>query len=244
MDLKLGIDGVCKNSVVAIIPAKLTSVRLPQKNIVDFCGHPLFFYSLKAAQLTPSISEVYVTSESDSVLALTKEYNFKGIKRPPYLSSPEITNVDVLFHALEEMIQNTGFFPEFMVLLQPTHPLRFPSEIERGIQMLKDDPEADTLITVVQDDRLSGEIKLNRFRSTHPLPRNKALEPKMFINTGSFYIFRTETTIAKKKMFTDNILPLQLNKPEFEIDIDYESDLLLARSMIEANKDKFSFFWN
>lgn len=231
-------------SVTAIIPAKLTSVRLPQKNIADFCGYPLFYYSIKAAQLCDSVSEVHVTSESDEVLSLSKKYEVGTIKRPENLSRPEVTNVEVLIHALEQNCKASGKLPEFIVLLQPTHPLRFPSDIEKGIQMMKDDPEADCLMTVVRDDRLSGEVKSNRFLSKYPLPRNKALEPKMFINTGSFYIFRTATTIAKRKMFTENILPLVIGTPEFEIDIDYEGQLIQARAIIEANKDVFSFFWN
>jgi hypothetical protein len=45
-------------------------------------------------------------------------------------------------------------------------------------------------------------------------------------------------------MFTEKILPLVLDNPQFEIDIDIESDLLLAKAMMQVNKDKFSFFWN
>lgn len=232
------------NSVYAIVPAKLTSIRLPKKNILDFFGRPLFYYSVKAAQLCPSVNDVYVTSESDLVLELADKMQSQLIKRPDDLSLPKITNLDVLIHSYQKIVKHSGNVPEFIILLQPTHPFRFPKEIEKGINMMKANPSADVLMTVLPDDRLRGGIKEDLFSPEYSLPRNKTQEPKMFFNTGAFYIFRTATTIAQGKMFTEKILPLVLDNPQFEIDIDIESDLLLAKAMMQVNKDKFSFFWN
>ena len=45
-------------------------------------------------------------------------------------------------------------------------------------------------------------------------------------------------------MFTENILPFKLDNAEFEIDIDYASDLKQAKYLMDVNKDKFSFYWD
>ena len=52
-------------NIVAIIPTKLTSVRLPKKNLINLLGYPLFYYSVRVAQLCKNIDDIYVTSESD-----------------------------------------------------------------------------------------------------------------------------------------------------------------------------------
>jgi CMP-N,N'-diacetyllegionaminic acid synthase len=233
-----------QNWIIALVPAKMTSIRLPKKNIADFYGYPLFYYSIKAAQLAKSISHVYVSSESNEVIRLAKGFKANFIKRPEYLSLPKIKNIDVLIHALEDISIQNEAFPEFIVLLQPTHPLRNPSDIDKAIELLKNDKKADVLIAVIADNRLSGEIENNRYISQHLPPKNKKIKPKCYINTGSFYIFRTSTTIMKGRMFTENILPFKLNNPEFEIDIDYKSDFELAEHILGSNKDKFSFYWD
>jgi CMP-N,N'-diacetyllegionaminic acid synthase len=233
-----------KNWTIALVPAKMTSIRLPKKNIANFHGHPLFYYSVKAAQLAKHVSSVYVSSESNEVSELTKNFKANFIKRPEYLSLPKIKNIDVLIHALENISIQSEAFPEFIVLLQPTHPLRNPLDIDKAIELLKNDKKADVLISVISDNRLSGEIENNRYISQYLSSRNKRAKPESYINTGSFYIFRTSTTILQGRIFTENILPYKLDNPEFEIDIDYKSDFELAKCMLEINKDKFSFYWD
>lgn len=231
-------------SVVAIIPAKLTSIRLPKKNIADLGGYPLLYYSIRVAQLCPSISEIYVTSESEVIIELAHKYGVKAIKRPRELSMPDVTNAKVLSHTLSFIADENGKQPELVILLQPTHPFRFPEEIEEGIQTFKEDDSADMLLTVVPDNSLIGEIKNNRFVPEYALPRNKKKTSDKFVNTGSFYIYRVLRTLAKEKIFAENILPFRLNHPEFEIDIDYPRDLMHARFIMETYRSKFSYFWS
>jgi CMP-N,N'-diacetyllegionaminic acid synthase len=233
-----------KDWVVAIVPAKMTSIRLPKKNILDFHGHPLFYYSVKVAQLTKHITDVYVSSESSEVLKMAKSFHSKLIHRPGYLSSPEVKNIDVLKYSLQKIAEESNHIPEFVVLLQPTHPLRNPLDIDKGIELLKNDKSADLLITVIKNNNLDGEIIDNRFISQYPLPRTKKHENDIYTNTGSFYIFRTKDTINKGKIFSNNILPFRMNNPEFEIDIDYESDFELANCLMSRYKEKFSFYWD
>ncbi len=228
--------------VVAVIPAKLTSVRLPRKNIADMGGYPMFYYSVRAAQMCPDIDTVYVSSEAPEIRKLAVDYGAETISRPEELSAPHVTNLSVLRHALEEITRRRGTPPELMVLLQPTHPLRQPQSIKKGIKRMRQDQGADTLLTVVRTDELRGEIQDGRFVPEFPMPRDKSLEPKLYRNTGSFYIFRVARTLANGRMFTESILPLTLDRPEFEVDVDEASDLAIARCILETNQDEFPGF--
>ena len=241
MGLRTQKEGVVPtNGIVAVIPAKLTSVRLPFKNLADLDGFPMFFYSVKAAQLCGEIDDVYVSSEASEVLELAVKYGAQAILRPEELSAPHVSNLDVLRHALNEITKRRGVSPELMILLQPTHPLRQPQKISEGIAQMCQDHDADTLLTVVRTDELRGEISGGRYIPEFPLPRDKKMEPELYRSTGSFYIFRVASTIAKRRLFTRSILPFVLDRPDFEVDVDVASDLSLTRCVLEANREVFS----
>ena len=236
-------SGDTMGGVVALVPAKLTSVRLPRKNITDLGGYPMFYYSVRVAQICPTIDAVYVSSEAPEILDLATNYGAEIIARPKELSAPDITNQRVLCHALDEITLRRGVAPELIVLLQPTHPLRLPNSIAQGIDQMHADQNADSLLTVVHNDELRGEICNGRFIPEYSMPRDKTLEPELYRNTGSFYIFRVAHTLALGKMFTDSMLPFKLERPEFEIDVDTLSDLILARCILNANREIFSEFY-
>jgi len=226
-------------STVAIIPAKMTSVRLPKKNIADLGGYPLLYYSIRAARLATNVDMVFLTSEDTEVLKLGEQYGAQPILRPEELAWPHVTNEKVTMHALETIQSRLSVNPEFIVLLQPTHPFRRPQDIDRGIDLMKGNLGADCLFTVIPAGELRGRIESGRFIPEFALPRDKSKEAKMYRNTGSFYIFRPERTLLRGKLFGDYILPFILERPEFEIDINEFRDLDLARFMLEMYREEF-----
>lgn len=231
-----------KPFVAAVIPAKLTSQRLPRKNLADLCGNPLVYYSVRAAQLAKKIDSIYVSSEDKDILDLSIKLGAETIVRPQELSHPDVTNQHVLKHAVEFIRTSSGKYPDMVVLLQPTHPLRQPLDIDRGITMMIDNTEADALFTLIPSDDLRGQIKNGEFVAEFPLPRNKSLEPEIFINCGSFYIFRPKSTFLSEKFFGNKICPLVLDRHEFEVDIDTAADLRLAECILKTNMDEFKHF--
>src|SRR5690606_17161773 len=121
-------------------------------------------------------------------------------------------NQQVLAHALEVIKAECGENPALLVLLQPTHPFRQVAGIERGSKALQNDAAGDCLFSILRTDKLRGLIDEGRFIPEFPLPRNKKEEPALYRNTGSFYIFRVERTLARGKLFGDHIVPLELHR--------------------------------
>ena len=74
------------NNIIAIIPARGGSVGIPRKNIIDFCGKPLLAWSIEQALAVEKVSSVWVTSDSDEILATAMQYWAKPIKKPPTIS--------------------------------------------------------------------------------------------------------------------------------------------------------------
>ena len=129
---------------LAIIPARGGSKRLPRKNLLDLCGKPLIAHSIEAAQKSKYMSKVVVSSDDEEILNIAKEYKADFIKRPDELASDTATTFDALKHTLE----NVGKY-DYVVLLQPTSPLRSEKHINEAIELLEE-KNADAIISVCE----------------------------------------------------------------------------------------------
>jgi CMP-N-acetylneuraminic acid synthetase len=238
-DKKIFIGG---SRTVAIIPAKMTSKRLPNKNMANLCGNPLIYYSIQIAKSVSLIDEVYVSSEDSKIFDYAMSCNVGTIVRPSELSQPHVTTKEVLCHSYEKIGSRTGTFPDLVVLLQPTHPLRMPEHVYNAIKIMAERIEFDSLFSVMETDELRGKIVDGIFVPEFPLPRNKTKEPKFYRNTGSFYIFRPERTFLTNSFFGKKIYPFILDRLVYDIDIDYQSDLDLAQCLLYNHKNEFLHF--
>ena len=120
--------------VVALVPAKMTSQRLPRKNMALLAGAPLFVHAVRVAQRAAGIVDIFVSTESDNLAARAREEPCHVIRRPPELSAPKTSNIEVMKHALDDMRGNGFEEPALIVLLQPSHPFRVPDEIDLAVR--------------------------------------------------------------------------------------------------------------
>lgn len=223
--------------VTAFIPAKMTSRRLPRKNMALLCGQPLIYYSIEAAKKTRNIDDIVVSSEAPEVLDYARAQGAKIHDRNHNLSAHHIRAVDVIRNWYE--MSETK--PDKVVLLQPTHPLRLPGDLDRALDQFAHS-DADCLFAVKPEDVLLGQMENGEFLPEYTLPRNKAKEPARYRNTGSFYIFDPQRTFLGKHSFGQKISGYVLENAEFEIDIDHPADMRLAEAMLSTNKDRFSCY--
>lgn len=222
---------------VALVPAKLTSLRVPNKNLQEVGGQPLYVYSVRAGLNTPGIAETFVSSESQELLDSGASRGAHPILRPENLCDPLVSNQMVIAHALEYIEAARGRKPDFLVLLQPTHPFRCPGDIAGAMGIMASDPDADSVFALRLDDELGGRLNDGQFVPEVPLPRNRKREVPRYVNTGSFYILRPERTIAKGSFFGEKIRGHVLSRPEMEIDIDRPEQLAMARGLAEFFRD-------
>jgi CMP-N-acetylneuraminic acid synthetase len=219
--------------VVALVPVKISSRRIPGKNIVRILGQELFVFSIQAGIQASRIAEVFVSSESSNVLESACRLGAKPILRPMALSAPDVTNQAVIEHALNEVHRLRGRRPDLLVLLQPTHPFRCPCDIDAAIKALLDNPEADSVFALRRLDELTGIMLDDRFMPDASLPRNRAAEQQRYVNTGSFYVLRVSQTVDHGSFFGAVIRGFVLTRPEMEIDIDHPEQLAMGRAIAE-----------
>ena len=222
---------------LAIIPARGGSKRLPRKNLLDLCGKPLIAWSIEAALKSKYISKVIVSSDDEEILNIAKEYKADFIKRPDELASDTATTFDALKHTLG----NVGKY-DYVVLLQPTSPLRSEKHIDEAIELLEE-KSADAIISVCEMEHsplwcniLDENLDMSNFLRDEVLNKRSQDLPKYYRLNGAIYICKTEELLENKGFFIrENIFAFKMNK-ENSIDIDEEIDFIIAGEIKQTIK--------
>lgn len=131
--------------VIAVIPARGGSKRVPRKNLRPLAGFPLIDWTIAAA-LGSRFNRIIVTSDAPEILGRAKIRGIKTLKRPAYLAADNVPDLSVVRHA----IYTLALRPEdLIVYLRPTAPFRRPEEINAVVALLRDHPEASSVRSVI-----------------------------------------------------------------------------------------------
>lgn len=112
--------------MIALIPARSGSKRIPGKNIRNFFGHPLIAYTIQSAIDSKIFDGIYVSSDSDEIGKIAEYYGAKWIKRPEEFARDNSPDLEWIDHALKNISCNV-----FMIL-RPTNPFRTYETITRA----------------------------------------------------------------------------------------------------------------
>ena len=176
--------------IVAIIPARGGSKGIPQKNIIDFAGKPLIAWTIMQAKSSNLISDVYVSSDSQEILTVARNYGAKPILRPNEISGDRASSESALLHALDQMTEE----PDLVVFLQATSPLRKIDDIDNAINQLIED-KADSLLSLIETQEFmweesKGDFKPLTYDFNHRCDHRHL--KRLYYENGSIFIFKPE----------------------------------------------------
>lgn len=231
------IDG---KKVLAIIPARGGSKRLPRKNILPLVRKPLILWTIEAAKKSKYIDKIVVSTEDEEIYNLCIENETEVIRRPKYLATDEASSIDVVKHVIESI--NEKF--EYIILLQPTSPLRNEKHLDEAIELLFN-KNADAIISVCEVDhpvqwcnKLNSSLSLKNFISEEFLnKRSQELEKYYRIN-GAIYICKTDKFLEENTFFLKDNIYAYIMFREDSIDIDNIIDFKLAEIIL---REKYGF---
>ena len=113
--------GIFKNKkIIAIIPARAGSKRFKNKNTYKVWGRPMISWAIKAAKESGLVNEIYVSSESNTILKISKKFGAKTILRPRHLSNDSVPKWNVIIHALDQIKKKNK--PDIVISLQANSP--------------------------------------------------------------------------------------------------------------------------
>ena len=215
--------------ILAIIPARGGSKRLPRKNVLIFNGKPLIEWSIYAGLKSKYIDKVVVSSDDSEILDISKSAGATVIKRPDHLASDTATTFNVIKHT----IANVDIY-DYVILLQATSPLRTNKHIDEAIELLEL-KDAKAIVSVCKVDHsplwsntLATDLSMVNFLRDEVInKRSQDLDTYYRLN-GAIYICKVKHLLKEKSFFLKNdIFAYKMNKKS-SIDIDDAIDFELA----------------
>jgi CMP-N-acetylneuraminic acid synthetase len=234
------IDG---KKVLAIIPARGGSKRLPRKNVLPLNGKPLIAWTIEAAIKSEFIDKVIVSTDDKEVSEISETFGATiPFVRPSTLSSDTSTSVDVVNHALEFLHENNDVY-DIVILLQPTSPLRTTKHINEAMQLFRK-KKASGVISVCPTEHsplwtnvLNENFDMSNFISNKFKNIRSQDLPTYYRLNGAIYI--ADITTFKKEstfMLSKNLFAYVM-QPNESTDIDEKVDFYAAKYLM-LNSDK------
>jgi CMP-N,N'-diacetyllegionaminic acid synthase len=229
-------------NTVAVIPARAGSKRILNKNVCLFEGRPLLWYSIRAAQACPSLSHIVVSTDDPKAVDVAASLGVDVVERPTELATDKARTFDVLQHVYQYIREQKNLSPEFFVLLQPTSPLRVEGFIEEGLERMRQDLEASSLLSVYEERLFTGHMEEGYWVADYPEETRSQDIPPTYVPTGSLYIYRCSETLDKNDALGARILPFVCDADRV-VNIDTKRDLhRLSLVYNEYHKDYEYFF--
>ena len=228
-------------STLAIIPARGGSKGLPDKNILSLADKPLIVWSIEAARKSKYIDKCIVSTDDDKISDIVK--NFDGeipFKRPAHLATDESRTFDVLEHGIN-FFKNQSVEFDYLVLLEPTSPLRDSNDIDEAIMTLHEKRNiADSIVGVskVEATHPAFDLSINKAGLIRPymgesfkMLRRQEIEELYFFE-GSVYVSDIQVLLKEKGFYHDRTLPFVVPRWK-SLEIDEIIDLLTAETVIK-----------
>jgi len=216
--------------IIAVIPARGGSKGLLNKNIHPVAGLPLLAWTVLQAREAALVDRVFVTTNDPDIAEVARRYGAEVIERPEEISGDKATSESAILHALDIIAKEHGITPDIVVFLQATSPLRLPGDIDRAIELFRQEG-ADSLISVTKADDLTiWERRADTWNSVNFDYRNRGMRqdrPAQYIENGSIYIFTPEVLLRHGNRIGERLTayPMEFWQT-WEIDTVEEVDLV------------------
>lgn len=225
--------------ILAIIPARGGSKGIPHKNIINICDKPLIAYSIEAAQKSKYIDYVLVSTDDEEIKQVSLKYGAEvPFLRPKEISNDTAKSIDVVLHGLKYLEEHGNIF-DYLVLLQPTSPLRTYEDIDEAIEVLMGNKK-DSLVSVCEAQenpvlmRIIDNERLRPFIEFKGDNLRRQDLPRFYIFNGALYINSVNMLTNESVFVNDNTMPFVMESNK-SIDIDTMLDAKLVELILKEN---------
>jgi len=226
-----------KPTVLAVIPARGGSKGVPGKNIRLLNGKPLLAYTVEQARQVEELTLTVVSTDDPKIEAVAEICGVKVVRRPPELATDSASTEAALLHALDWLENNEGRRFDFVMVLEPTSPLRTPETIRRALARLIE-TGLDSLMTVRETRENIGTCENHCFRPLVPgAPRRRQLRQPFYVESSTVYVCRVEYLRKTGTLVADPWATEVV--PEREaVDINTLEDFLAAEAILRQSTEE------
>jgi len=224
--------------IIGVIPARGGSKGVPGKNIHPLAGRPLIAYTIELGMQCSLITDVVLTTEDEKIREIAIECGAQApFLRPSELATDTALAVPTVQHAVQEMEKIKEGNYDYVIMLQPTSPLKTTDDLTNALkQLIKSD--ADSIISVVDVDNWHP-MKMKKFKDgalvdyDEPpveMPPRQSL-PSVYIVNGAIYATKRDVLMERNSFKGSKCLGY-IMPFERSVNIDTEADFLVAEYYI------------
>ena len=211
------------SKVLGIIPARYGSKGLPGKNIKMLCGKPLIAWTIESALSANLLNNVVVSTDSEEIAEISKNFGARvPFIRPDSLARDDSSSISVVKHCVEFLRNKDDETYDLIALLEPTSPLRLINDIDKMINIIKDDyKNIDAVVSIgnVQTHpaymkRIDAQGIISPIIKNIKIAGRRQDEFSVYFPYGVCYLVKTdvlfkENTFYPKRTFGYKITDLQ-----------------------------------
>lgn len=230
--------------VLGLITARGNSKSIPGKNIKELAGKPLIAYTIEAAKKSRYLSRVIVSTDSEEIAAISRRFGAEApFLRPVELATDQSTSLEAAQHALNWLKENQGEEYDYVMLLQPTSPLRTAEDIDNAIEKAAEN-DADSIMSLKElTDFSVKKIKKVAEDIIFPFLDDEGATSSQRQNLEKVYkrncaIYLTKTKYILRGDLFGKLSLAYLMPEERSIDINQPVDFELAEFWLKKLKEK------
>jgi CMP-N-acetylneuraminic acid synthetase len=229
--------------MLCIIPARSGSKGLKNKNILNFNGKPLIYYTIRSALKSKKITKVIVITDSLRIAKLSRKFGAETpFLRPRKLATNNSLAIDTYIYVINKLKEKEIPVREFIVLL-PTSPLRDDIDIDNAIALFKK-KKADSVISMKESETpldwsktVDRDFLIKKHNKFFKSNFNRQYYKKTFVPNGAIYIFNSKKLLKYKDYYFKKTYAYLMSKKK-SIDINDIIDFKIAE-FVKKNIKKF-----
>ena len=225
--------------ILAVIPARGGSKRLPGKNVRLLGGKPLVVWTIDAARSVASICDVLVSTDDPQIARLASAaHALVPWLRPAELATDTAKSTDVALHALDWYQAERGAV-DGLLLLQPTSPFRTPATITRGVQEFSANGRKPVIgVSRVAAHPMWTYTITNGWLIPFLAGADREIRsqdlPECYVVNGVFYLISPSELQETRSIFGVSAKPLLIESELEALDIDTEFDWGIAECLVKT----------
>jgi CMP-N-acetylneuraminic acid synthetase len=225
--------------ILGLVPARGGSQGIPRKNLRPLLGKPLLAWTAESALAARSLARVVLSTDDEEIAETGRRCGLEvPFVRPAELARNDTASLPVVLHALSAL-EEAGDRFDAVCLLQPTSPLREPSDVDGAAELLERTGAESVLSFVDVGEKhparmkfvaADGRVFTPSFGEAFEGQRRQEL-PKLYLREGSIYLTKTRVLVEKRSFQGDDcrawIVP-----EERAVNVDTPFDLFLAEQAL------------
>lgn len=221
-------------TVLTLIPARGGSKGLPGKNIRSFLGKPLIARTIETAKDSGMAGRILVSTDDPEIARVSEACGAEvPFLRPAEIAADASPVLAAALHALDWLEEHDGWKAEWLLLLQPTSPLRTADDIRHAFELVQS-ADTDAVVAVSETKSHPFWVKtldpsghLRPFIADQKAPARRQELPPAYALNGLLYLVRVSTLTEEGAFCPDKTRSLII--PAIRaFDIDSEEDFLIA----------------